>query len=339
MPILDAARFERFVASLPERPASFAERGLAVPFTAPLLAGARLRHSTARGAELLLPALGGRGVYVLDWASAQSLCAPTLHDRQLWSRLALLGAPRPSEIRAAARLTATQGFAGRPARAAAVQRSQALGAAREAVRAALLERLAISGEAAPIAPADLATLGTALAGIGLGPVVAGPVAQAMAQIRGVVAGLEEWARLAPGPDQRRAAAILVGAAQLTLAKAEASLATLWPLLARPQALLAAPGALGQLVLLAERPDWLLDGWEAVAAMWTACAADRRGDALAEMLGLLPVLPLEVDRWPGPPADWDSLLRARRLSPPRPAWAGGGLADLAARNEVLRALAA
>ena len=46
--------------------------------------------------ELLLPSLGGRGVYVLDWPSALRLCTPTLHDRQLWDRVEAL--PRPGPV-------------------------------------------------------------------------------------------------------------------------------------------------------------------------------------------------------------------------------------------------
>jgi hypothetical protein len=55
--------------------------------------------------------------------------------------------------------------------------------------------------------------------------------------------------------------------------------------------------------------------------------------------VLPVLPVEADGWPGPVADWSVVVRARRLVRSRPAWVGGGLVELAARNEMLRTLAA
>ncbi|MGG5810685.1 hypothetical protein, partial [Falsiroseomonas sp. CW058] len=83
MPAHDHASLDRFVATLPERPSSFADRGVAVPFTAPMLAGARLRRPAGRPPELLLPALGGRGVYILDWDACLGACRPTLHDRRL----------------------------------------------------------------------------------------------------------------------------------------------------------------------------------------------------------------------------------------------------------------
>ena len=51
-------------------PATFLERGVAVPFTTPMLAGTRARPSERGGTELLVPnPSGGTGVYILPWGS------------------------------------------------------------------------------------------------------------------------------------------------------------------------------------------------------------------------------------------------------------------------------
>jgi hypothetical protein len=272
MPGPDLLRLDRYAAAMPERPASFAERGVAVPFTAPMLAAARLRRLPDRLPELLLPALGGRGVYILGWEACFGLCAPTLHDRQLWDRLAALARPTPASVRAAARAAALTGIAGRPAAAAA--------------------RIA-----------DAMEPGSAMAA-------------RLRAIEAAAAALEGWAAAAADPADRRAALLVAGTARLALAAAAAN----------------AQGP-------AERPDWLLDGWDRIAAIWAeAPVADRRA-ALHDILVALPIPPREAEAWPGPPAEWDALLRAARLLSPRPSWAGGGRVALVARNEAVRALAA
>ena len=70
-------------------PASFLDRGVALPFTTPLLFGARARaagdHS---GLEVIIAnPSGGKGVYILPWGAIPQICVPTLHDRRLWRLL------------------------------------------------------------------------------------------------------------------------------------------------------------------------------------------------------------------------------------------------------------
>ncbi|MBU6498939.1 MAG: hypothetical protein KGQ40_10460, partial [Rhodospirillales bacterium] len=49
-------------------PSTFLERGVAVPFTTPQLAGARARPGTRVPLELVVPnPSGGRGHYILPW--------------------------------------------------------------------------------------------------------------------------------------------------------------------------------------------------------------------------------------------------------------------------------
>lgn len=106
-------------------PASFAERGVAVPFTTPLLAQARVRVDPSNRAEFILANLsGGKGRYVMPWKTLQGLATVTLHDRALFERLNPKVVRKPGGIRLAAITVAAKGFAG-PRAAAAAQRTLA----------------------------------------------------------------------------------------------------------------------------------------------------------------------------------------------------------------------
>src|ERR1700712_2978629 len=88
----------------PYHPVTFLERGVAVPFTTPLLAGTRGRPADKGGLELVIPnPSGGRGVYIMGWTSITALCSPTLHDRLLNDRIATLKHVTPATIRRIAR--------------------------------------------------------------------------------------------------------------------------------------------------------------------------------------------------------------------------------------------
>ncbi len=70
-------------------PATFQSRGAAVPFTTPVLCGARARLSETEALELMIPnPSGGRGTYIVPWTGIASLCRPSLHDREMIRRLA-----------------------------------------------------------------------------------------------------------------------------------------------------------------------------------------------------------------------------------------------------------
>lgn len=104
----------------PER-ASVAEPGTHLPFTAPLLAGARgrLRGDTV---DYILPnPAGGRGAYVAPWRMASDIAAPTLHDSILAKQIETLPLLTPASVRLVARDVAVEGYAGRSAVAAALQ--------------------------------------------------------------------------------------------------------------------------------------------------------------------------------------------------------------------------
>ncbi len=134
------------------RPRSFRERGLAAPFTTPMLLGARLRQCDG-GMEVIVPnPSGGRGVYILPWGDIASLGRPTLHDvvlgRLVGAALAEGGALSPRAVAAAVRQAALQGLAGRPVAEAAAQAAQQARALMLATRTTLLLQLTTQFESA-----------------------------------------------------------------------------------------------------------------------------------------------------------------------------------------------
>jgi hypothetical protein len=102
------------------QPTTFLQRGILVPFTTPLLAGARVRPGERVGLELIVPNMSGaRGVYILPLEGIYALCSPTLHDRAINARIGALRSLTPTTIRQAAQSVAAEGLAGPDAARAA----------------------------------------------------------------------------------------------------------------------------------------------------------------------------------------------------------------------------
>lgn len=101
---------------------TYAERGVAVPFTTPQLAQARMRMVRKGEAEFLLPGFnGGKGVYIMPWRSLPGMVTVTLHDRLLFDEILAQEAQTPETVRAAALGVAATGVAGGDLAAAAAQ--------------------------------------------------------------------------------------------------------------------------------------------------------------------------------------------------------------------------
>ncbi|MGI4745376.1 MAG: hypothetical protein ACRYGI_01095 [Janthinobacterium lividum] len=95
--------------------------GVHLPFTAPLLSGARGRVRD-RTIDYILPnPSGGRGAYVALWSMVSDFAAPTLHDTILARRLGGLPILTPALVRTAALAVAAEGYAGRAAADAAIR--------------------------------------------------------------------------------------------------------------------------------------------------------------------------------------------------------------------------
>ena len=359
-------------------PTTFLDRGVAVPFTTPLLAGTRARPAERGGTELVVPnPSGGRGVYILPWGDLRALCNPTVHDRRLNERAAALPAIAPSSIRDVARQVAAEGLAGPAARQAAesaleadrrdrlltnflllmlvvkqigsglgvpaetpLQRAPDLG---ERARQAVMLIAARLGQPADTVAANLETLADLLTGIGLPDQTEEcRIPRLLRTLRRVHDEVSAWRGQRGDGNSTLCAEMVVSAGGLTLTCAETTLAEAHGLTNDITALLrdwaTAPGKIAQVVA---RPDWLLDGWEQICSLWDDATdpADRPA-ALVEMALLVPILPQETASWIGVVVDPIKMAAYRRKVLLNEDWRTGmAVFALIARNERLRSMAA
>ena len=97
-------------------PATFVDRGVAIPFTTPGLEQTRLRLTDSEDLELLVQNLaGGRGAYIMAWDNVLEVMPVTLHDRLLMDALATVAPLDPYRVREVALSIAIEGAAGRSA--------------------------------------------------------------------------------------------------------------------------------------------------------------------------------------------------------------------------------
>lgn len=361
----------------PYHPTTFLERGVAVPFTTPMLAGTRARPMERGGTELIVPnPSGGSGAYVLPWDGVGSLCRPTMHDRRLNEAIARLKTLTPAAIRQAARDIAAEGLAGRSAcktatqaRAnehqdrlltnfllllALVKQGESAGTnpvPPEQEQPAMLERRAkrVIAQVAPrlgMTPDTIATSLEQLAGlfapIGLGKQVAearhSRAMDALSRLRDEALA---WSQ-AHDDDSADQARLICEAASFTLLCAMQTIADLRALtddlLQLVRAWNSRPDSIAQRLT---RPDWLLDGWEPICLVWTLAENDdARRDALAEMALMAPVMPKEIMTWMDETTIAREAGRFHRSVRINQDWRTGiTVFDLIARNERIRALAA
>jgi hypothetical protein len=361
----------------PYHPTTFQERGVAVPFTTPLLGGTRARPTDKQRVELVIPnPTGGRGVYIMPWAGIASWCQPTLHDAVFNERIALLNNVTPATIRRVALQIAAEGLAG----------EEAMEAARVAVNTESGDRLItnyqllmllvgqVGGRFAKPSPANggvkpdlmaqarltvewisprlgrpatwtataLEALSDVMTNIGVGPASAkGRLPRLLVLLCRVRADMSEWSRTQQNEDQADYVSMACTVADLTVSLAQATLAEAQALTNDMVSLLrtwaADPRSVSQ---LATRPEWLLDGWEQICLIWNHAQDDaERRAALAEIIGLLPILPKEASEWSEIKADLDHVFRFRRLVSLNEDWRTGSVVfSLIARNEHLRAIA-
>jgi len=354
----------------PYHPVTFQERGVLIPFTTPLLGGTRARPGAKGGLELIIPNPSGLpGVYVMEWRGIPALCHPTLHDRHLIERIASVYNITPMIIREIGREIAMEGLAGEAARHAALAAAGSDKHDRTVTNFMLLMTLVDqiglfrnAPEGQPdaqtrarqtvthIAPriersADwvataLESLGDAMATIGVeGQSDPGRVPRIMNVLRGTCAMLKAWS--GPNSQEDRAAYVrmICRSADVTLMLAEACIERARTLTADLTDLLREwamdPGDIAQ---RAARAEWLMDGWEQICLIWR-CAQDdpARTAALAEIAGLVPIIPLEAREWSGMAEQIDPAMRVRRTIPLNEDWrTGATVFELIARNELIRA---
>jgi len=356
-------------------PTTYLDRGIAVPFTTPQLAGARVRPAERVALELIVPnPSGGRGVYIIPWEDLTSLCRPTVFDLRLSAMVNAVNGVTPATIRKAARAIAAQGYAGRTAAAAArtadesdrqagmianftlllelvraVEKPGENPVPPEKERPAELERRARRAVArvAPDlgrTPESIATaleeIGTLFSGIGL------RAGQSGARLQALLARLillrQELARFIETnpPDGMPEADLVAGSLDLTINCTRATLADAHILSADIVGMLkrwiTAPEEMAHIIA---RADWLLDGWERVVNLWET--ADHPGETvvtLAEMCNLVPVIPRELGNWVSQHINIDvDITRHRRRVILLEDWrTGRSISDMVARNENLLA---
>lgn len=349
-------------------PTTFLERGVAVPFTTPMLIGARARPGARKPLELVVvnPS-GGRGVYIVPWDGIPGLCKPTIHDRRLCEAIAGVRSVTPEVIRHTAREVAAEGLAGRGASSAARSGLQDEQQARllanfdlllevvrqveprgqnpippEQDRPVEVERRA-KRAVALIAPhlrcspeavvERLEQLAAIFASVG----VKRSSARIPSAIADIVQVRNEVMRFAEGCDDFGPEAdLIIHAADLTSMMAKETLADTQALIRDISVLLnrwaVEPDVLAQVLA---RPDWLLDGWDRICALWQI--TPDKCAALDEMAALVPVVPREVDAWLshrlGPAVDLPKF--RSRLVQSREDWrTGETVCDDIARNETL-----
>jgi hypothetical protein len=345
------------------KPASFLERGVAVPFTTPQLAGARIRPAARTGTEFVVPnPSGGRGVYILTWTGVRQLCRPTMHDTLLHQRVSRLPVMDPGGVRLAARQLAAEGMAGREAAAAA---AASLAAEREeTILVNFLMLVALMDQVEPAGP----TAGTGTTGTERTPeldqrarrivaLVAAAIGRSAAQIgedlerlsllfvpiglnaampparlprlltrlEAAANGLIAWAKAFPDDSCAALADSLGRSAAVTARCATAAIHTARRMTDDMRGLLRAwVRTPAEVTKQINRAEWILDGWQQVCLLWeTAADLSDRHAALREMAQLIPMLPREGNDWNEARAELETLEPALRSVRLNESWRGGG----------------
>ena len=130
------------------------------------------------------------------------------------------------------------------------------------------------------------------------------------EIRGEIG---EWSVTRRGGDRVSYANAVLAAADLMLSLAAAILAKARSRTIDMVGLLRTWNTDRETVIrLAERPEWLLDGWEQICLIWRYARDDvSRRAAVAEIFNQIPVLPRELGEWSGHGAEMEELLLANR----------------------------
>ncbi len=320
-------------------PHTFAERGVAVPFTTPALVGARLRLAAGVPApelEVVIPnPAGGRGVYIVFWADSGDLCRPGVYDVRLVEAFAAGGLARltPAMVRHRAWETASRGYAGRLAAAAAKEalREQAVRFALASTRLES-ERAGLGGKNLAVDAVAWERLTALFADLSATADAPSRLRARLSTVDALARSVLSFAATAPAP--------IVAAAQAVSAAAAATVQLATPLLARAEARVAEPTALLR-AWLAEpeaveeelsRADWALDGWDRLLQLFRL-ALPRPEIVVQEMAALLPCWPDEVETWLALPKGCAARLAWRHPATRVCAWAET-TAEAVARNELL-----
>lgn len=359
-------------------PATFEERGAAVPFTTPILSLTRVRPGARCGLEILVPSFAeGKGIYVIPWQAVPDMVGMTVHDRFLHSAIEAAGGVTPRDVRAAGLKAARNGLAGpaaaKSARAALAQDDEHKTVTHyllliELMRAAGMESMdelrrtfgTPEGDATvkrfvsvtaqrlrlepPALDARLAELAQAMSPIGLAYAPEpGRLRRRMNDLAWFAEAVDEWAR-----DDRSDAAP-VGRFCVDIAKQTFELGRDVLKAFDKQVRGVGPTLRDwtekrrEVVDLADRLEWLTDGWDFVAASWRTAekgdAVERRM-AVSEIFRVLPLVPEQESAHRHAAAASAAMNQHRRAVRAYEDWRTGALdCDLVRRVETARAVAA
>lgn len=360
------------------RPATFVERGVAVPFTTPLLSSARARPGRRMKTEFVIAnPSGGQGYYVLGWDGLLGLTKVTVHDRLLYEAMGRAAMITPSTIRDAAREVASGGAAGRPAARAArsqinkenddrlfagylltlrLLRQGGLGSVdwrtfnpsdpqlRSRTRAMLARLEPILGAGVETIFTWIDELSAIVAPVGF---ATGDYESRMAGILLSLRRLREELNIfacSDGTEAGRVASFVAEVVEMTLGIAERTLADCHAELEDLISLLRDwAHRRDRLLEIFGRPDWLLDGWQTIAALWAAADAmgpERKRPAALEIQRMVPVMPREASMWSEETLVMERAWNQRRWVRAGTDWRGGShVVDGVARNELMKVMAA
>jgi hypothetical protein len=349
---------------------TFLERGVVVPFTTPMLVGARVRPADRKTLELLVAnPSGAGGVYVMSWSGVSTIGTPTLHDQVLYEQAQALKVIAPAAIRRLTLDAARRGLAGRAAAAAAVAATaaeeqlatltrlellrmlveQVGGPAPQPRGAADIEQLgsrAVAGVAATLGrsrdkvSAMLDELAVVFAPLGIGGVGAhARVPAALAALEAMRSGIDAAMAAPPPMSSPDADLVTAAAGQVANYARTAMTDAIAPLSDLPALLRAWAQAPAKVAAKAARPDWLLDGWERIWTLWRD-DPQRSEPLFSEMADLVPAIPREAAEWvPGCSHTAAGIMRSRRAAAGTETWRGGdALQERIVRNERLHARA-
>ncbi|MBI1208879.1 MAG: hypothetical protein GC191_16535 [Azospirillum sp.] len=315
-------------------PGSFAERGLTVPFTTPIVAQARVRLDGNDRIEFILPSLsGGKGRYVMPWSTVQSLATTTLHDRALYDRMSPGVIETPAALRRAALQVASKGLAGpkaaRAAQAALAADENSQVSANFLLVARLLSLVGMStsdildderrgevsrtrvraalgrvADSLTLPKADLyhrvEALSVLISPLGLADAPQpGRLRDLARTLAAFTAEVQNWATSTVA-DVAQLGSFVGQVANATQAMVQAEIDRFDAALAQPAAIFKAwEGRAGAMKASVARTELLLDGWEYLLGLWRV-AAERdnaeKQSAIADLFRLLPMIPKSEGRF-------------------------------------------
>ncbi|TLU70613.1 hypothetical protein [Lichenicoccus roseus] len=354
----------------PYHPTTFVDRGVAVPFTTPMLVGTRARPTARQSLELIVPnPSGGRGAYIMPWDGIMSICRPTLHDQVFVDRIARYDHVTPRVIRQIASQVAAEGLAGEQAMAAAqiavdvqarnrtimnyrlllelVEQTalpvDGLGADPAARARATVDWVSPQLARSPAWTADaLEVLAGVVSDIGVGrDGTKERIPRLLAMLSRVRFELADWRDAHPDGERAACVNMICSVADLTLDLAGITLSAARSMTMDMVGLLRSwSGDPAGIVGLFARSDWMLDGWEPICLIWqNATDYATRLAAMIEIMTLVPILPREAIEWTQCESDAMQPVAFRRMIPFNEDWRSGALVyELIARNERFRARA-